>query len=284
MTSTSKISFFIHKAVMLWKVKKEKKTLNDRQTLKWANTLLSGSQPNRCEVMRHCKTINLKSTFPCETPTLWCGYLWVLIIAMGTSAGARVAALWIEQTDPKPISNCAVHSFKVWHLWWRNGEFGYKWSSVGKGSQKLPQSLSLLCPLYRGEEGLEQWVLRWARFEQRTPWLLFLGFPVLNVYIQWHMHAFLTIRQLPQNTERMLKVKDIRSVGSHSMLKPVTPILVKICKMHGPKHTLELVCMYPAASDSLWWGSCLQPDSATGQPLPLRSCRDIYVWGRMGFR
>lgn len=75
--------------------------------------LLSGSQPSHCETLRHCNIINLKATFPSETLTLWRGYLWNLIIAMGrkTSAGARVAALWIEQTDPKPISNCAMHPF-----------------------------------------------------------------------------------------------------------------------------------------------------------------------------
>lgn len=150
-------------------------------------TLLSGSQPNHCEIMRHWKIINLKSTFPSQMLTLWCRYLWNLIIAMGrkTFAGARVAALWIEQTDPKPISNCAVHPFKVWHLWWRNGEFGYKWSSLGKVSRRLTQSLSLsLCNALFEPGGTgcgpmgPQMSNIWAAYT--LTWL--------NVYIQWHTH------------------------------------------------------------------------------------------------
>lgn len=84
------------------------------------------------------------------------------------------------------------------------------------------------------------------------------------------------ITQLPiKYTQRLNNYKI--SVNSSQKLKQATPLLMKVTKIFGPRHTLELVCMCPAASDSLWWGSCLQLDSATGQPLLLRSYHGIWI-------
>lgn len=90
-----------------------------------------------------------------------------------------------------------------------------------------------------------------------------------------------TITQLPiKYTQRLNNYKI--SVNSHQKLKQVTPLLMKVTKICGPRHTLELACMFPAASDSLWWGSCLQLDSATGQPLLLRSYHGIWIKRQQG--
>lgn len=47
--------------------------------------------------------------------------------------------------------------------------------------------------------------------------------------------------------------------------------------MHRHKHTLEPACMCPAVSDSLWWGSCLRPDSVTGRLLLWRSSHGTWT-------
>lgn len=45
----------------------------------------------------------------------------------------------------------------------------------------------------------------------------------------------------------------------------------------GAFRTLEPVCMCPAVSGSLWWGSCLQPGSVAGRPLLLRSSHGTWM-------
>lgn len=59
-----------------------------------------------------------------------------------------------------------------------------------------------------------------------------------------------TRTQLPLKYTQRLNNYEI-FVSSQQNLKQITPLLVKVSERCGSRHTLELACMCPAASDSL---------------------------------